>query len=312
MNAVTMKPIFLLVLPTLLLAVLLGVDNVVDAFQLMNHHHHDNHRSCNGRGRYQFDPAGHNNPAPTIRRMRTIIPVPSLASSSTDEEEVTAADSVGTNNSINVDGQIEVALQLLYTAAETKAEDGDAVVAALLDLERLMRAKNKADPTQAESTLNALSGNGSGASWRLIFTTGTVDTQKRTGRVNYFPIKATQSFNNNVSPWLIENGIYVGDFPLVKFKGDFDWTVQKSGVTKLTFDFTSLRLLNFFDLALKAGEAASLGAKSGLGSDANVALEKQGKRAFFNWISADDKIATARGGGGGLALWKRVEYEGGQ
>ena len=24
-----------------------------------------------------------------------------------------------------------------------------------------------------------------------------------------------------------------------------------------------------------------------------------------NWISADDEIATARGGGGGLALWRR-------
>jgi hypothetical protein len=31
-----------------------------------------------------------------------------------------------------------------------------------------------------------------------------------------------------------------------------------------------------------------------------------GRRAFFDWISADDAIATARGGGGGLALWKRV------
>ncbi len=237
----------------------------------------------------------------------TVSPVLWLASSSTDEEELTTTGDIN-----DVDGRIGEALRLLYTAAETKAEDSDSVVAALLDLEKLMRTKNKADPTQADATLNALCGNGTGASWRLIFTTGTVNTQKRTGRVNYFPIKATQSFNNNVTPWLIENGIYAGDFPLVKFRGDFDWTVQKSGVTKLTFDFSGLRLLNFLDLALKAGEAASLGAKSGLGSDANVALEKQGKRPFFNWISADAKIATARGGGGGLALWKRVDYEGGQ
>lgn len=34
--------------------------------------------------------------------------------------------------------------------------------------------------------------------------------------------------------------------------------------------------------------------------------EKRDKSAFFNWISADATIATARGGGGGLALWKRV------
>jgi hypothetical protein len=112
-------------------------------------------------------------------------------------------------------------------------------------------------------------------------------------------------------PWLIENGLYIGDFPLAKFRGDFTWmSSAKSGVTKVEFDFSALNLFGFFDLKLKAGEAASLGAKSGLGSEGNVQLEKKGKRAFFNWISADHKIATARGGGGGLALWKRVDYEG--
>jgi hypothetical protein len=72
-----------------------------------------------------------------------------------------------------------------------------------------------------------------------------------------------------------------------------------------------------------------------LGSDANNELIEKGKKPFFNWISADNEIATARGGGtryllyanryihniknslyhhklsftfkgGGLALWRRV------
>jgi hypothetical protein len=206
---------------------------------------------------------------------------------------------------------IEECKSILVQAAETKDVDSDTVVNALLDLEKLTRQQNKQDPSLADQTLEALSGNG-GGSWRLIFTTGTINTQKRTGRVNYFPLKATQSFNSATDPWLIENGIFVGDFPLVKFSGDFDWTVQKSGVTKLTFDFTKIQLLGFLDIQLKSGEAASIGAASGLGSESNVALEKQGKRAFFNWISADAKIATARGGGGGLAVWKRVDYEGGK
>ena len=205
---------------------------------------------------------------------------------------------------------IDEAMAILCRAAESKSEDSDVVVAALLDLEKLMRQKYKQDPSVADATLEALAGNG-GASWRLVFTTGTIDTQKRSGRINYFPLKATQSFNKAEVPWLIENGIYLGDFPVVKFKGNFDWTLQKSGVAKLTFDFTAVKLLNFLDVQLKAGEAASLGAKTGLGSEGNVELEKWGKRAFFNWISADDKIATARGGGGGLALWQRVDYEGG-
>lgn len=202
------------------------------------------------------------------------------------------------------------ALALLTRAAKTKKEDSDAVVGALLDLERLKRREVKNDAISAQYTLESLAGNG-GGSWRLIFTTGTVNTQMKTGRINYFPLKATQSFNIGEEPWLIENGICLGDFPLLKFKGDFDWTVQKSGVTKLTFDFNSLTVLNLFDVQLKSGEAANLGAKTGLGSEGNVELEKKGKRAFFNWISADSQIATARGGGGGLALWMKVDYEGG-
>ncbi|CAJ1951396.1 unnamed protein product [Cylindrotheca closterium] len=212
----------------------------------------------------------------------------------------------------DTDSQISKAKSILYSAADTKAEDSDAVVGALLDLEKLMRIKNKEDDQQMQKTFEALSGNG-GGSWRLIFTTGTVNTQERTGRINYFPIKATQSFNAAEDPWLIENGLYAGEFPLVKFKGDFTWMAsQKSGVTKVEFDFSSIKLFNTWDIKLGSGEAASLGAKSGLGSEGNVQLEKKGKRAFFNWISADEKIATARGGGGGLALWKRVDYEGGK
>ncbi len=53
--------------------------------------------------------------------------------------------------------------------------------------------------------------------------------------------------------------------------------------------------------------AAKIGASTGLGSDSNVKNAQKDKKAFFNWISADKNIATARGGGGGLALWKRIE-----
>ena len=60
-----------------------------------------------------------------------------------------------------------------------------------------------------------------------------------------------------------------------------------------------------FDLG--QGGAAEIGAATGLGSENNVKLAEQGKKPFFNWIDADDEIATARGGGGGLALWKRTD-----
>jgi len=251
----------------------------------------------------------------------------------------TTIDSGNQNADVDADAnslllqQIEDAKQILYRAADTKQEDADVVVDALVTLEKLSRKANKADPTRSEETLAALAGvsssvsassaasssssqsnsNNSGVSWRLIFTTGTIDTQRKLGgtQINYFPFKATQSFDNTQSPWLIQNGIYApfaDDFALLKFEGDFDWTVTApTGVTKVTFDFNRIQLLNgWLDIPLKKGEAASLGAKSGLGSDNNVKLTKKGKRPFFNWISADERIATARGGGGGIALWKRI------
>lgn len=189
-------------------------------------------------------------------------------------------------------------IALLTRAAETKDEDSQAVYTALVDLEKQMRTLAKEDPSVATEMLKSLSGD-----WRLIFTTGTAKTQQKFGKINYFPLKAVQSFRTQQEPMLIENGIYVGDFIVLKFAGTMEFDLRKR---RLEFDFNKLSLFGLFDIALKQGEAASLGSKSGLGSEGNVKNAEKGKAAFFNWISADENIATARGGGGGLALWKRV------
>ena len=201
-----------------------------------------------------------------------------------------------TASSADVQSEIDSKLFLLKSAAETKQEDSDDVVAALLDLEKLSRQAAKLDTAYAEKMLQSLNG-----SWRLVFTTGTVNTQKKVGKINYFPLKAVQSFDT--TDMKIENGIYFGDFCALKFSGDFSFDLKKR---KLEFDFDNICVLQTFDVKLKNGEAANLGAKSGLGSESNVANAAKDKSAFFNWISADESIATARGGGGGLALWKRV------
>lgn len=93
------------------------------------------------------------------------------------------------------------------------------------------------------------------------------------------------------------------DIPLIRFTGDFDFDERKR---KLEFDFDLIEILGLLKIRLGRGDAAKLGAKTGLGSKNNYKLAETGRRAFFDWISADDDIATARGGGGGLALWKRV------
>jgi len=199
--------------------------------------------------------------------------------------------------------EIESNIAVLTRAADTKQEDSDEVYEALVNLEQQMRTAAKLDDSLAVQMLEQLTGE-----WRLIFTTGTANTQKRRGgqRINYFPIKAVQSFDTTVTPNQIENGIYLGDFEALKFQGDMEFDLKKR---RLNFDFNSIQLLNgLWKIPLKKGEAASLGAKSGLGSESNVAnASKKEKSAFFNWISADQNIATARGGGGGLALWKRIK-----
>jgi hypothetical protein len=204
-------------------------------------------------------------------------------------------------SAVDYDTDIANDLAILNRAAETKAEDPEAVINALEDLEKKMRQKCKAEPAAAEEVLKNLNGD-----WRLVFTTGTADTQKRIkGKINYFPLKAVQSFDVTSKPMSISNGIWIFDWNVVKFFGTFDFDLRKR---KLEFDFDELSIFGI-RINLDKGQAAKIGASSGLGSESNVENAKRDRQAFFNWISADERIATARGGGGGLALWKRTKLE---
>mmetsp|Transcript_8130 Transcript_8130/g.11714 ORF Transcript_8130/g.11714 Transcript_8130/m.11714 type:complete len:265 (+) Transcript_8130:118-912(+) len=202
------------------------------------------------------------------------------------------------------DAPIAQCKEILTRAAETKSEDSELVLDALENLEKLMRKKSRVEGESCgQEILENLTGD-----WRLIFTTGTKNTQDRfKARINYFPLKAVQSFDSTMDPMFISNGIYWADsdFALVKFFGDFDFDLQKR---KLEFDFDIIAPFGF-QIKLNKGQAAEIGASTGLGSESNVVNAKRGRQAFFNWISADENIATARGGGGGLALWKRVKKE---
>jgi hypothetical protein len=66
---------------------------------------------------------------------------------------------------------------------------------------------------------------------------------------------------------MITNGIYLGDdWIIVKFFGTFDFDFHKC---KLEFDFDELSLFGL-RIPLAAGQAAQIGASSGLGSESNV------------------------------------------
>lgn len=224
----------------------------------------------------------------------------------TNKSTLTASASTTTTDAANINNswkeQITEYETILERTAETKQEDSETVGEALTNLEKIMRKAAKEDSTVATNMLQQLNGD-----WRLVFTTGTAKTQERFGKISYFPIKAVQSFSTTEEPMKIKNGIYVGDFCLLKFGGIMDFDLVKR---RLNFDFDTVALFNgAVNIPLKPGEAAGVGAKTGLGSESNVKNAEKGKQAFFNWISANDKIATARGGGGGLALWKRVVQE---
>lgn len=81
----------------------------------------------------------------------------------------------------------------------------------------------------------------------------------------------------------IENGIYLGSTAVIKFSGPFAFDDKSR---KLTFDFDTLRLFDLIGIPI-----------------GKETLEKD--KPFFIWIDANDDIATARGRGGGLALWQR-------
>jgi len=168
---------------------------------------------------------------------------------------------------VDIDENIESCKDILRRAAETKTEDPEVVLKALEDLEQLMRyvytkkvpiillcfclysnvhhpnkidavfylfygpsrQKRKAEgESVTKDLLKKLTGD-----WRLIFTTGTKNTQDRfKTRINYFPLKAVQSFDATEIPFKIENGIYFGTVPFLKFFGEFDFDVRKSKVKR--------------------------------------------------------------------------------
>mgnify|MGYP003686071025 CR=1 FL=1 len=276
-----------------------------------------------------------------------------------DTQVVTRAGPSELYDSPDAPESVEHAVHTLRRAAVTRAVGPDAVVNALLCVERRMRDACKAEPARAAEQLRALDG-----AWRLVFTTGTLATQDRmrgnrarantaprraehapprpasphpaardapaplaprprrrgdcgdgdcadgdcAAEINYFPLAAVQQFDTASSPMRIVNGIYWDDeaqSPLVRFSGAFDWLLPQR---KVEFDFDRIALFGdhvAFDLP--KGGASELGAASGLGSKGNAQLEKQGKKPFFLWAYADETIATARGGGGGIALWRRTE-----
>lgn len=192
-------------------------------------------------------------------------------------------------NNIEMNGRniwdLETARDTLVNACNKKNNiEPVLVIQSLVHLERSLMKRNNSNTSDfLDRKVNLSSLNGA---WRLVFTTGTTDLRKRFGSINYFPVKAIQTFDTE--KLLISNGIYFGETSIVRFFGTFSWS---SKLNKMEFDFNSMRLFGFL---------------------INLPIQKEPKKKaggrvapFFKWIYVDDQIAAARGGGGGLAVWKR-------
>mmetsp|Transcript_23602 Transcript_23602/g.30607 ORF Transcript_23602/g.30607 Transcript_23602/m.30607 type:complete len:240 (+) Transcript_23602:112-831(+) len=168
---------------------------------------------------------------------------------------------------------------LLIQACETKDVEPDLVLDSIMFLEKEQRRRRRENPKsdgEESGDLQKVSGN-----WQLVFTTGDKKTEKNFGRINYFPVKAVQCFD--ASNMQITNGIYIGDFSVLLFSGEFVWIDEK---TRLEFDFNKVKVGPF---------------EFGFGSKDPPKVQPS-----FNFIAIEEKIIVARGAGGGLALWKRV------
>ena len=82
------------------------------------------------------------------------------------------------------------ALALCLEASQNRDVDPEVICEALLNVEKGYRSIAKDDGgALSRETISALDG-----AWRLVFTTGTVETQSKIGRkINYFPLRATQT-----------------------------------------------------------------------------------------------------------------------
>lgn len=127
--------------------------------------------------------------------------------------------------------------------------------------------------------------------WRLVYTTGTKKTEDEIGRINYVPITAVQRFD--MSERFIRNGVYLGPISL-EFEGTLCWIEERR---RLEFDFEELKVCG---LSLGLPDFV----RSAIGMRSSTPYKKQ---PAFNFVAADDRIAAARGAGGGVALWLRNE-----
>ena len=157
----------------------------------------------------------------------------------------------------------------LRRAAATKNEESDAVVDALLGLEQSCKERSRAEGASAGAAIaDKLTG-----AWRLVFTTGTISRQKRTGaRVNYFPVKAVQTFDLPAQNYEWDLLRRLGGRALLR---PMEFNEESR---KLTFDFTRIEPLRGCSVSTPR-EAPRRSRRDGIGARRTTKLAEQAQRS---------------------------------
>ncbi len=144
--------------------------------------------------------------------------------------------------------------------------------------------------------------------WQLHFITGTKNSQKKFGNIlgggfyipSIFKIIISYSAIGNLEKSLNQGRIEnIVKFGLVKFcvDGPCKFICKKN---IMAFDFTYLKM---WILDVKIYE---MNIRNGRNSEANFYETNINRQAFFSYFYVTENVIAARGRGGGLALWKKV------
>ncbi len=174
------------------------------------------------------------------------------------------------------------------------------VIQALLDAEKTVK-KTKPCYTFAQLI----------GTWRLYFVTGTQKKRHQPGITlgngKYLPrwLNITLRYalidQNTLSPdqGQVENCVQFAAIQLI-LSGPIKFLSQKS---LLVFDFTRMTVkwgqINFYSGYIRGGKKA----------EESFYLDNVSKQAFFAYFIIETTAIAARGKGGGLALWGRVEED---
>lgn len=141
--------------------------------------------------------------------------------------------------------------------------------------------------------------------WRLTFITGTKSSQQKMGGLLgkgfYLPplAKITISYipkNNSSLQGRVINKVNVG---LITFtvSGPIKY-IEKKNI--LAFDF------NHLSMAILGTQIYQQDIRNGVKSESDFYDTNISKQAFFSYFLVTEKFIAARGRGGGLALWKKL------